>query len=1078
MPGLTLVDPSTDVTGQIIYLNFDGADDVIYNGPVTVGPFDVPAFEAPGELAGQKEEVIASVLEQLEETFADSGVIFTTEQPVAGVEYSTIYIGGDDSAFGEYGEFFGLSETVDIGNLNKTDEGFVFANTIEPFGSTVTAAHALARTVEHETAHMLGYKHDGQQPGSGILHQVAADAGNKPDYEARVINLENGGVTISGHVGGNDTNDYFQIAVPNIAGFNVLLSELNANLDLELIEDTNNDGARQNSEVIKASKSSGNSYEFIQHLPDDDSLLYVRVYPSGSAESDYSIRFTGGDRNAAPPNPDLVSVSGIPDTVKPGESFTVTVVVENDSGLGGPDSAITASVVHSAGSSHVDLSAPDISNWGGDESSPNYAISRSPGDTIYKKGPEAMAAIHHLVEAGDKNWKDDERHEMSFTVTPDAEGTLSVRVRTTMRYGVHGIRVANSDDDWMINDHTVSGGSDGIDQQGWDVEEYTVTVAEPKPDLIVDEVTGVSDFYQLGEKINARVWVKNQVDGDADESFWVYYYLGKADGSNNEYRSIEDGKFTGGLDAHERDDDIINFPGWTIPQDVEQGDYRIWVKADIYNNVDEGSEEGNNWGSSELFTIGHTPQDLQVPYFNQWYTKWCALTSTSMLLKYYGYDRAPWEVAADFDKAPQDPGLHALQLPLMEEYLEQYYDGGSSDAWEMDHYWDSNSAAVKIQEILSSGHPVWLAVPDANHSIVATGFDGIRDEDHIYINDPSGAFADSPLIHHKLTWASFKSKATDDWFNLLYNVGMIYAKAASLVPVPSVVSTQVLPSKIDFINYKVGVGGRSITMEWDGSEPYSGYKYVPIDPSEGWYQPDSDGLFDNYGYNATQADLLTVSPSYSNFALDGSTYYVRARVEIRRATDNALVDFASSEVNTLDPFSWVESWTTSGVSLPLADISPDVYKLVVIAEGNTNNGTVFEPLDEKSFYFGVTQVPRISVDSVNELEGDSGTTDFEFTVSVSNAGDFSATVDYETKNGTAFAPNDYSSVNGTLTFQPGETTKTIKVPVIGDKTTETDKMFYLTLSNALNATIGDAEGGGTITNDDFPPDRQQFQPGR
>lgn len=54
--------------------------------------------------------------------------------------------------------------------------------------------------------------------------------------------------------------------------------------------------------------------------------------------------------------------------VKPGESFTVTVVVENDSGLGGPDSAITASVVHSAGSNHVDLSAPDVSNWGGDES--------------------------------------------------------------------------------------------------------------------------------------------------------------------------------------------------------------------------------------------------------------------------------------------------------------------------------------------------------------------------------------------------------------------------------------------------------------------------------------------------------------------------------------------------------------------------------------------------------------------------------------------------------------------------------------------------------------------------------------
>jgi hypothetical protein len=100
-------------------------------------------------------------------------------------------------------------------------------------------------------------------------------------------------------VGGNDTDNYFQIAVSNIGGLTVLLSELNADLDLELFEDTNNDGARQDSEVIEVSESSGNSYEFIQHWPDDDSLLYVRVYPYGSAESDYSIRFTGSNKNAA-----------------------------------------------------------------------------------------------------------------------------------------------------------------------------------------------------------------------------------------------------------------------------------------------------------------------------------------------------------------------------------------------------------------------------------------------------------------------------------------------------------------------------------------------------------------------------------------------------------------------------------------------------------------------------------------------------------------------------------------------------------------------------------------------------------
>ena len=53
IPGLHLVDPTVDTfDGQVIYLDFDGEADVTYNGPVTVEDIDVPAFAAPGELAG------------------------------------------------------------------------------------------------------------------------------------------------------------------------------------------------------------------------------------------------------------------------------------------------------------------------------------------------------------------------------------------------------------------------------------------------------------------------------------------------------------------------------------------------------------------------------------------------------------------------------------------------------------------------------------------------------------------------------------------------------------------------------------------------------------------------------------------------------------------------------------------------------------------------------------------------------------------------------------------------------------------------------------------------------------------
>ena len=94
--GLQLID--SDIAsweGQIIYLDFDGAEDVIYNGPVTVGPFDIPAFTLDGtELEGEENAIIYQILAELEENFVGSGIIFTIEQPAVEIEYSTIYIGG------------------------------------------------------------------------------------------------------------------------------------------------------------------------------------------------------------------------------------------------------------------------------------------------------------------------------------------------------------------------------------------------------------------------------------------------------------------------------------------------------------------------------------------------------------------------------------------------------------------------------------------------------------------------------------------------------------------------------------------------------------------------------------------------------------------------------------------------------------------------------------------------------------------------------------------------------------------------------------------------------------------------
>ncbi|PYS54319.1 MAG: Ig domain-containing protein,Calx-beta domain-containing protein, partial [Acidobacteria bacterium] len=89
-----------------------------------------------------------------------------------------------------------------------------------------------------------------------------------------------------------------------------------------------------------------------------------------------------------------------------------------------------------------------------------------------------------------------------------------------------------------------------------------------------------------------------------------------------------------------------------------------------------------------------------------------------------------------------------------------------------------------------------------------------------------------------------------------------------------------------------------------------------------------------------------------------------------------------------------------------------------------------------------------------------------FTVTLSSASNLTASVNFATANGTATAPSDYLVTNGTLTFNPGDLTKTINVTINGDQLFEPDETFTVNLSNPVNTTISKATGIGTILNDD------------
>ncbi len=108
----------------------------------------------------------------------------------------------------------------------------------------------------------------------------------------------------------------------------------------------------------------------------------------------------------------------------------------------------------------------------------------------------------------------------------------------------------------------------------------------------------------------------------------------------------------------------------------------------------------------------------------------------------------------------------------------------------------------------------------------------------------------------------------------------------------------------------------------------------------------------------------------------------------------------------------------------------------------------------------------ISIGDATVTEGNSGTVNLTFTVTLSGASGNTVTVNFATSNGTATAGSDYTQNNGTITFAPGETSKTITIAVTGDSIDEDNETLTVTLSSPSGATIADGTATGTITDDD------------
>ncbi|HBC87923.1 MAG TPA: hypothetical protein DCZ94_13295 [Lentisphaeria bacterium] len=193
---------------------------------------------------------------------------------------------------------------------------------------------------------------------------------------------------------------------------------------------------------------------------------------------------------------------------------------------------------------------------------------------------------------------------------------------------------------------------------------------------------------------------------------------------------------------------------------------------------------------------------------------------------------------------------------------------------------------------------------------------------------------------------------------------------------------------------------------------------------------------------------------------------------VQYATSNGTATSGSDYTAASGTFSWADG-NAADKTFTVAitnDSIDEADETINIALSNATGATLGTPNTSVLTITDDDAAPTLSINDVTITEGNTGTVNATFTVTQSAASGKTVTVSYATADVTAVQPADYTQVTATtLTFNPGDTSKSITVAVKGDALDEVNETFNVNLSSAGNATIADAAGVCTITDDDAAP---------
>jgi hypothetical protein len=158
------------------------------------------------------------------------------------------------------------------------------------------------------------------------------------------------------------------------------------------------------------------------------------------------------------------------------------------------------------------------------------------------------------------------------------------------------------------------------------------------------------------------------------------------------------------------------------------------------------------------------------------------------------------------------------------------------------------------------------------------------------------------------------------------------------------------------------------------------------------------------------------------------------------------------------------------ISVPILDDSLDEYdEQFYVGISNAVGGVILDPSGRGTIIQDNDPAPQMSINDARKVEGNEGTTLFEFSVSLSGPSGKRLSATYSTYDGTAIGESgDFYHHSDILEFAPGELSKTIGVHVVGEILVESDETFDVALFENDGYTLADGRATGTIVNDDTP----------